>query len=75
MVFYLSIIIVLNKYCLSLKYSQSYLDYLQNLEKLTLPIKTAKNEQLNGGEIPVFLTCPDVDPTHSPKIGYSFCNQ
>ena len=28
-----------------------------------------------GGEIPVFLTCPDVDPTHSPKIGYSLCSQ
>ena len=23
------------------------------------------------GEIPVFLGCPDVDPMHSPKIGYS----
>ena len=27
------------------------------------------------GEIPVFLTCPDVDPMHSPKIGYSLCSQ
>ena len=27
------------------------------------------------GEIPVFLACPDVDPTHSPKIGYSLCSQ
>ena len=27
------------------------------------------------GEIPVFLGCPDVDPMHSPKIGYSFCSQ
>ena len=25
------------------------------------------------GEIPVFLGCPDVDPMHSPKIGYSCC--
>ena len=28
-----------------------------------------------NGEIPVFLGCPDVDPTHSPKIGYSLCSQ
>ena len=27
------------------------------------------------GEIPVFLRCPDVDSMHSPRIGYSFCNQ
>ena len=27
------------------------------------------------GEIPVFLACPDVDPMHSPKIGYSLCSQ
>ena len=27
------------------------------------------------GEIPVFLGCPDVDPMHSPKIGYSCCSQ
>ena len=30
---------------------------------------------LQLGEIPVFLGCPDVDPMHSPKIGYSFCSQ
>ena len=28
-----------------------------------------------GGEIPIFLGCPDVDPMHSPKIGYSCCSQ
>ena len=28
-----------------------------------------------SGEIPVFLACPDVDPMHSPKIGYSCCSQ
>ena len=28
-----------------------------------------------AGEIPVFLACPDVDPMHSPKIGYSLCSQ
>ena len=27
------------------------------------------------GEITVFLACPDVDPMHSPKIGYSLCSQ
>ena len=26
-------------------------------------------------EIPVFLGCPDLDPMHSPKIGYNFCSQ
>ena len=30
---------------------------------------------LSCGEIPVFLGCPDVDPMHSPKIGYSLCSQ
>ena len=27
------------------------------------------------GEISMFLRCPDVDPMHSPRILYSFCNQ
>ena len=49
------------------------------LEK-TLIIKNRNHcpgngSQLPRGEIPVFLACPDVDPMHSPKIGYSLCSQ
>ena len=33
------------------------------------------SQAVTQGEIPVFLACPDVDPMHSPKIGYSLCSQ
>ena len=32
-------------------------------------------KQIGKGKIPLFLGCPDVDPMHSPKIGYSLCSQ
>ena len=44
-------------------------------KQLVIKQPTKKKMAANDGEIPVFLACPDVDPMHSPKIGYSFCSQ
>ena len=54
---------------------------LDTSTELTSGTKSRKSVHQNPtnqnsiGEIPVYLGCPDVDPMHSPKIGYSCCSQ
>ena len=51
---------------------------LSGTKKFYFTLRYERSVQIVRGvteEIPVLLRCTDVDPMHSPRIGYSLCNQ